>query len=420
MGGKVKKEKNILENEQHMKEAIPPHILNMVKNVEEKRKNRKKEQTSKKQQSLDSIALIRNMMSSVRTKYELSEAAEEVRKDKEQDIKMITNARDIFKNLETEPEDLSLNLTKQKVKRVEVKPDFILTGQNKAEEIRKERIKEMNAMKVARERQMEDDERYRIQEKNKADEARKQREIEMEMMRLARQQVLEEEERNRVNEDRSKFVREISPGIIAAKQSFNIEPRNVTEEDKMQQLRNERNRELNEMKMARALEMEKHQEIENRHQQKSESIKELEALRKSQHAKVNFQESSTKTNCLEPKRASKPKRFISDNWMKNEEFDKINDMKRERELELEAMLTARNSLFEEEEKERLEFEAQKREETEKRAKEMAVLVSELQQIKNRINNEAESKQEMTRYQEEMMQRIMELHAISHGGLFSSQ
>merc|ERR1719187_133258 len=113
-------------------EAIPPHIRNIMEGVEKKAKNRKKEHEQRQQKSKDSIALLRTMMSSVRTKYELSEAAEEERRDKEQDNNMINNARDIFKHLEHQEE--AENAPRQeKVKRVEVKPDFLLSGQNKAE-----------------------------------------------------------------------------------------------------------------------------------------------------------------------------------------------------------------------------------------------------------------------------------------------
>ena len=146
---KLKKSKSKVKTEEKMDlGAVPPHILRIVQGVEEKRKN-KKEQEKKKQQSDDSITILRKMMGSVRTKCDLDTAGDEARIDKENDIAKIANARDIFKHLETNPDGESAKVKEQqKHKRVEVNVDFMLEGQNKAEEIRRARLKEMAAMKA--------------------------------------------------------------------------------------------------------------------------------------------------------------------------------------------------------------------------------------------------------------------------------
>merc|ERR1719431_1745515 len=138
--------------------AVPPFILRIVQGVEEKRKN-KNDQEKKRQQSEDSISILRKMMGSVRTKCDLDTAGDEARIDKENDIAKIANARDIFKHLEANPDGESNKAKEQqKHKRVEVNVDFMLEGQNKAEEIRRARLKEMAAMKAARENTLEDEE----------------------------------------------------------------------------------------------------------------------------------------------------------------------------------------------------------------------------------------------------------------------
>jgi len=384
-----KKQKKHAQQASEIKEAIPPHILNIVQGVDKKSKNRKKEQAAKKQQSMDSIALIRNMMSSVRTKYELSEAAEEVRKDKEQDSKMINNARDIFKNLENADEPVVTN-TNEKVRRIEIKPDFLLEGQNKAEQIRQERIKEMNAMKVARERQIEEEERFRMQERNQADELRKQREIEMEMMRLARQQAMEEEEQYQIEMANKKFVREISPGLAAAKQAARYEQNQREEIDNVSRMKQERENEIADLRRQRLMQLE---EQEN----------------------IRINQEKFQQNEINKKQRQRPKpKKISENWMIQDEESKVDDIRREREMELEMMLNARNQAFEEEEEERLAIEAQRREEAEKKGKEMAALVAELQRMRNETLEQADTDERMTRYQEEMLQRVIELKAIAQG------
>ena len=275
---KIKKSKSKSKSGEKMDlGAVPPHILRIVQGVEEKRKS-KNNQENKRQQSEDSISILRKMMGSMRTKCDLDTAGDEARIDKENDIAKIANARDIFKHLETNP-DGECNEAKeqQKHKRVEVNVDFMLEGQNKAEEIRRARLKEMAAMKAARENALEDEEMWNKKNKEKSDEIKRQREMEIEMMKAARQAALEEEERQE-QMARAEFKRNVSPGLEAAKNvNFN---RNLTNESdsKIEQMRLERLREIEEMKRARE---ELVDDDMDRHE-KSEAARELEVFRTSQ------------------------------------------------------------------------------------------------------------------------------------------
>ena len=256
--------------------AVPPHILRMVQGVEEKRKSKKAEE-KRRQQSDDSITILRKMMGSVRTKCDLDTAGDEARMDKENDIAKIANARDIFKHLETNPDGESKKATEQqKHKRVEVNVDFMLEGQNKAEEIRKARLKEMASMKSARENALEDEEMWNKKNKEKSDNIKRQREMEIEMMKAARREALEEEERME-QVMRVEQRRNISPGLEAAKNvSFNRDF--VNEGDsKVEQMRLERIKEIEEMKRAR----EEMVDEELQRDEKSEAARELEAFRTS-------------------------------------------------------------------------------------------------------------------------------------------
>merc|ERR1719369_2736581 len=155
------------------------------------------------------------MMGSVRTKCDLDTAGDEARIDKENDIAKIANARDIFKHLETNPDVEKQSAVKhEKHKRVEVNTEFMLEGQNKAEEIRKARLKEMASMKAARERTLEEEEMWNKKNKQKSDELKRQREMEIEMMKMARQQALEEEEKLE-KLSRMECKRKVSPGLEA-------------------------------------------------------------------------------------------------------------------------------------------------------------------------------------------------------------
>ena len=183
------------------------------------------------------------MMGSMRTKVELDTAEDEAsRVAIERDMAKIENARDIFKHLDSSngpDEQMKPAPTAEKHKRVEVKPDFLLEGQNKAETIRKERLKEMASMKAARERALEDEEMFNRENKQKSDELKRQREMEIELMRMARQEALEEEERLE-SICRMEQPRAISPGLMAAKNVQSNKGFADSSQDKMNQIRMER------------------------------------------------------------------------------------------------------------------------------------------------------------------------------------
>merc|ERR1719370_2774990 len=102
------------------------------------------------------------------------------------------------------------------------------------------------------------------------------------MMRMARQQAMEEEEqRQQMEVAQHRSARQISPGLAAARQGLKIDDREQ-EEDRVERMRYERERELNEMRKARARQ-EELQEDNYRHE-KSDASKELEAFRASQQS----------------------------------------------------------------------------------------------------------------------------------------
>ena len=178
----------------------------------------------------------------MRTKLDLETAEDEsARIDMQNDIARIENARDIFKNLDNNgPEETDRKApATEKHKRVEVKPDFLLEGQNKAEAIRKERLKEMASMKAARERALEDEEMFNRENKQKSDELKRQREMEIELMRMARQEAIEEEERME-KLARMEHNRAVSPGLLAARNVQNNRDFADHSQDKMDQIRMER------------------------------------------------------------------------------------------------------------------------------------------------------------------------------------
>merc|ERR1711892_497271 len=385
---KIKKSKSKPKNVEMDLGAVPPHILRIVQGVEEKQK-KKKEQESKRHQSEDSISILRKMMGSVRTKCDLDTAGDEARVDKENDIAKIANARDIFKHLETNPdgENQKQSVKQEKHKRVEVNADFMLEGQNKAEEIRKARLKEMASMKAARERALEDEEMWNKENKQKSDEIKRQRETEIEMMKVARQQAIEDEERME-KMSRMEQRRNISPGLEAAKNvTFN---RDFIDEgtSKVEQMRLERIREIEEMKMAREMMVDEDMDRD----EKSEAARELEAFRASRSSgsvkeryrpadDVNRDQPRSQTFAKAPKSRAK-----SDNWMVNSSQDK----------QEEARLDA-----------------------ERKAREMAVLVADLQRMRAHTARDAEEEAKMTKYQEEMLARVMELHEIARGGVIEN-
>merc|ERR1712183_684419 len=359
---KIKKSKSKTKNEEKMDlGVVPPHILRIVQGVEEKRKS-KNDQEKKRQQSEDSISILRKMMGSVRTKCDLDTAGDEARIDKENDIAKIANARDIFKHLETNPDGESNKAKEQqKHKRVEVNVDFMLEGQNKAEEIRRARLKEMAAMKAARENTLEDEEMWNKENKQKSDELKRQREMEIEMMKMARQQALEEEEKLE-KLSRKECKREVSPGLEAAKNvTFN---RDFIDDGafKVEQMRLERIREIEEMKRAREMMEDKESERDD----KSEAARELEAFRASRSSgsvKERYRpidddnKEIPRSQAFTKATKSKAK---SDNWMVNSIQDKLEEARLAREREIEMMMVARSQAIVEEEKERAMEEEERR------------------------------------------------------------
>merc|ERR1711892_425781 len=413
---KIKKSKSKAKQTEKMDlGAVPPHIMRIVQGVEEKRKN-KNEDEKKRQQSDDSITILRKMMGSVRTKCDLDTAGDEARVDKETDIAKIANARDIFKHLEANPDGENQREREQeKHKRVEVNVDFMLEGQNKAEEIRKARLKEMASMKSAREQTLEDEEMWNKRNKEKSDEIKRQRETEL--MKAARQQAIEEEERldqvTRVDQRRN-----ISPGLEAAKNiSFN---RNLVDEgtSKIEQMRMERLREIEEMKRAR----EEMVDEDFSRDEKSEAARELEVFRSSRSSgsvserykpadEMETERSRSQAFAKAPKSKAK-----SNNWMVNSSQDKLEEARLVREREIEMMMVARSQAIEEEEEERVMLEAERRLEAERKGAEMAVLVADLQRMRATTARDAEEEAQMSRYQEEMLSRVMELHDIARGAM----
>merc|ERR1712106_876147 len=229
----------------------------------------------------------------------------------------------------------------EKHKRVEVNVDFMLEGQNKAEEIRKARLKEMASIKSAREQTLEDEEMWNKRNKEKSDEIKRQRETEIEMMKAARQQAIEEEERldqmTRVDQRRN-----ISPGLEAAKNiSFN---RNLVDEgsSKIEQMRMERLREIEDMKRAR----EEMVDEDFSRDEKSEAARELEVFRSSRSS-GSVAERYKPADKMETEKS----RAKSNNWMVNSSQDKLEEARLVREREIEMMMVARSQAIEDEEEE---------------------------------------------------------------------
>merc|ERR1719195_2243527 len=353
-----------------------------LKDVQEKRRN----------ESNDSMAIFRKMMGSMRTKVELDTAEDpEARMAMERDNARIENARDIFKNMDASngPEarqEMAAPLGEKHL-RVEVKPDFLLEGQNKAEAIRKERLKEMASMKAARERAMEDEEMFSRQNQNRDNAMKRQRELEIDMMRLARQEALEEEERLE-SLARSEHPRALSPGLLAARNVQSSRDFVDQNQEKVERLRLERAREMEEMRRARENMTEEDYVVSN---ERSEATRELEAFRASRGGGGTIRDrynpdtepqqpaqSRSQTFTKAPKMRAK----AGDNWMKNSSQEKAEAARVAREREMEALMVARSHAIEEEEIERAQEEAERRRDAERKAHEMAVLVADLQKMRS--------------------------------------
>merc|ERR1719305_2116726 len=380
--------------------------MRIMQMTEEKKKLRKEAATQNKP---DSTAILRNMMTMMKAKG--VGLPDDERVEKETDMAKISNARDIFKQREAieQEGDEAPKPRAEKQKRVDVCVGFLNDNKNKAEEMRQARLREMAAMKAAREEAMEEEERAN-RSRHDGDEIKRQRELEIDMMRQARQEALEEEER-RMAMERSQPARAVSPSLVAAK-NVNVNRDFLDDgERKVEQLRFERERELQEMKM---------EEMQEQRESRSEASRELEAFRASRgggDVRQRFVPREEGGGGGRPDQLTKaPRRGKSDNWMVNSSQDKAEAARIARERELESLMVARGQTIEEEEAERAEEEMMRRMDAERKAKEMAVLVADLQRMRSETARNAEEEERMTRYQEEMLTRVMELHQIAKGGM----
>merc|ERR550525_2339467 len=375
--------------------AVPPHIMRIMQQTEEKKKMRKEAAVQNKP---DSTAILRNMMTMMKAKG--VGLPDEERVEKETDMAKISNARDIFKQreaIEQEGEEAPKPRA-EKQKRVDVCVGFLNDNKNKAEEMRQARLREMAAMKAAREEAMEEEERAN-RSRHDGDDIKRQRELEIDMMRQARQEALEEEER-RMAMERSQPARAVSPSLVAAK-NVNVNRDFLDEgERKVEQLRLERERELQEMRRMREQEMEM-EEMQDHRESRSEAARELEAFRASRGGGGDVRQRfiPKEEGGGRPDKLTKaPRRGKSDNWMVNSSEDKAEAARIARERELESLMVARGQAIEEEEAERAEEEMMRRMDAERKAKEMAVLVADLQRMRSETARNAEEEERMTRYQ----------------------
>merc|ERR1719460_118889 len=224
--------------------------MRIMQMTEEKKKIRKEAAAENKP---DSTAILRNMMTMMKAKG--VGLPDEERVEKETDMAKISNARDIFKQREAIEQDgeEAPKPRAEKQKRVDVCVGFLNDNKNKAEEMRANRSR------------------------HDGDDIKRQRELEIDMMRQARQEALEEEER-RMAMERSQPARAVSPSLVAAK-NVNVNRDFLDEgERKVEQLRLERERELQEMRRMREQEMDM-EEMQDPRESRSEASRELEAFR---------------------------------------------------------------------------------------------------------------------------------------------
>merc|ERR1740123_1511276 len=126
--------------------------MRIMQLTEEKKMVRKEAAAQPKS---DSTAILRNMMTMMKAKG--VGLADEERVEKETDMAKISNARDIFKQREAieQDGDEAPKPRAERQKRVDVCVGFLNDNKNKAEEMRQGRLKEMAAMRAAREEAME-------------------------------------------------------------------------------------------------------------------------------------------------------------------------------------------------------------------------------------------------------------------------
>merc|ERR1712089_23427 len=163
------------------------------------------------------------------------------------------------------------------------------------------------------------------------------------------------------------------------------------------------------------------EEGENR-DQRSEATRELEAFRASRGGGgvKNRYQPEPQPQAQRGAAFNKAPRSMgkSDNWMVNSGDDKIEQARIAREREIEMMMIARGQAIEEEEMERQEEELLRRADAERKAKEMAILVADLQRMRCETARDAEEEARMTKYQEEMLARVFELNQITKGGIIA--
>merc|ERR1719507_2445160 len=327
--------------------------MRIMQMTEEKKKIRKEAAAENKP---DSAAILRNMMTMMKTKG--VGLPDEERVEKETDMAKISNARDIFKQREAIEQDgeEAPKPRAEKQKRVDVCVGFLNDNKNKAEEMRQARLREMAAMRAAREEAMEEEERAN-RSRHDGDDIKRQRELEIDMMRQARSQP----------------ARAVSPSLVAAK-NVNVNRDFLDDgERKVEQLRFERERELQEMRRMREQEMEM-EEMQEQRESRSEASRELEAFRASRgggDVRQRFVPREEGGGGGRPDQLTKaPRRGKSDNWMVNSSQDKAEAARIARERELESLMVARGQAIEEEEAERAEEEMMRRMDAERKAKEM--------------------------------------------------
>jgi len=209
----------------------------------------------------------------------------------------------------------------------------------------------------------------------------------------------------------------MSPGLMAARNVQSSKDFVDNSQDKMNQMRLERIREMDEMRRARETMDEDDYTIGN---ERSEAARELEAFRASGGGNIRNRynpefdnapvQSRSQTFTKAPKMRAK-----NDNWMVNSSQDKMEQARIAREREMEMLMVARSQAIEEEEMERAAEEAERRRDAERKAHEMALLVADLQRMREHTARDAEEEAQMSRYQEEMLARVMELHQLARGG-----
>lgn len=444
-------------------DAVPEHILNMVRNVEKKAKISKKNHEKNKQNCQDSISLIRNMMGSVRTNIELTAADDDLRAAKEKDIAMIGSARDIFKSMEeTNAQDASRSPQMQR-QTVKLAKDIDwmaeMPSSKRDDELKKRRAREMEMMRAARHMTQEEEERWVASSATKGNEVKRQREMELELMKMARAQAIEEE--NMLEEETKRSGRrELSPGLEAARgANRRAQEEDLIEQDerrrgrkaaspgleaakhcmkkdfvdggveRIEELKHARQREMEEIKRARARaeieEREERQEMmrQERDQERARELNEMREEGGGGQIKQRYNPEDNNSNNQRSQtfaKAPRSKALRSDCWMKQSSESKEDEMKLEKQRELEEMKMARAQAIDEEEQERMEMETMKREEAMIKAREMAMLVAELQRMRRDEPQDAEGQEKLTGYQEEMLTRVMELATLSRDGILTVQ